>query len=203
MNKHYLRKFRIGIDQDGVMLDLLEGWLDWYNHIWDDNLTKEDITEWDISNFVKPGCGKRVFDILNRSSLYKTLKPIPNSESAIEQLSLMGHELFMVTSATHSQSPFNAKFDMCEKYFPCISYKKRMFVGDKSGFLGDILIDDGIHNLEGFTGMGILFDAPHNQSNNKFYRVKGWKEILELAQKDFQPLIDFYKESGSNVEKKC
>lgn len=52
-----------------------------------------------------------------------------------------------------------------------------MLCGNKNIIKADIMIDDGIHNLESFEGMKILFDAPHNRNENRFIRVMNWEEI--------------------------
>lgn len=49
---------------------------------------------------------------------------------------------------------------------------------------GDVLVDDGIHNLIGGDYRKILVDAPYNREfNEKEYgmvRVKIWKEIYDV-----------------------
>ena len=137
-----------------------------------------------------------MLDILNIHKFYRDLEPFPHSKEVVQFLADQGHDLFLVTNAMCCRNSFKSKFDSCEEHYPSIKSAKRMFVGDKSAFLGDILIDDGVHNLEVFDGIGILFDAPHNQKCNKFYRVKNWLEIKELAEKNFEPLIEFYNLGG-------
>ena len=69
------------------------------------------------------------------------------------------------------------KYDWLQKYFPFLSWKNFVFCGRKDMILADYLIDDHVKNLETFTGRGILYHAPHNLNNNKFTRVKNWKEV--------------------------
>ena len=49
---------------------------------------------------------------------------------------------------------------------------------------GDVLIDDGIHNLEGGDYVKILMTAPHNRNYdaeaNGMIRVHNWEEIEEI-----------------------
>ena len=51
---------------------------------------------------------------------------------------------------------------------------------------GDVLIDDGIHNLEGGDYAKILVTAPHNidydAEANGMIRVKDWDEILSAVE---------------------
>ena len=57
---------------------------------------------------------------------------------------------------------------------------------------GDVLIDDGIHNLEGGDYMKILFSAPHNRNydaeKNGMIRVRTWDEIVRIIDGMDQPL---------------
>jgi 5'(3')-deoxyribonucleotidase len=47
-----------------------------------------------------------------------------------------------------------------------------------------VLIDDGIHNLEGGSYRKILFTAPHNRSYdaeaNDMIRVHGWDDVVRI-----------------------
>ena len=49
---------------------------------------------------------------------------------------------------------------------------------------GDVLIDDGIHNLEGGNYRTILFTAPHNRfydaEANGMIRVHTWEEVVRI-----------------------
>ncbi|NES53370.1 5'-3'-deoxyribonucleotidase, partial [Escherichia coli] len=63
------------------------------------------------------------------------------------------------------------------EYFPFIPHSNVVLCGNKNIIKADIMIDDGIHNLESFEGMKILFDAPHNRNENRFIRVMNWEEI--------------------------
>ena len=49
---------------------------------------------------------------------------------------------------------------------------------------GDVLIDDGIHNLEGGAYKKIMFTAPHNRNYDAeahgMIRVDNWEEIVRI-----------------------
>ena len=49
---------------------------------------------------------------------------------------------------------------------------------------GDVLIDDGIHNLEGGAYKKILFTAPHNRHYDAeahgMTRVNNWEEAVRI-----------------------
>ncbi|MBO5639771.1 MAG: hypothetical protein J5916_07690 [Oscillospiraceae bacterium] len=52
---------------------------------------------------------------------------------------------------------------------------------------GDVLIDDGIHNLEGGAYIKILMTAPHNRNYdaeaNGMIRAHHWAEIEEIIRR--------------------
>ena len=54
---------------------------------------------------------------------------------------------------------------------------------DKGMVKGDILVDDGVHNLEAFSGRKVLMTAPHNQqydaTGNGMIRADNWHEVYK------------------------
>ena len=65
---------------------------------------------------------------------------------------------------------------------------KRVIICHHKDFLkGDILIDDGPHNMQGGEYRKILFSANHNldfdEASVNAVRVTGWDEVLEAVEK--------------------
>lgn len=56
-----------------------------------------------------------------------------------------------------------------------------IITANKQMIRGDVLIDDGVHNLEGGSYKKILMTAPHNRNYdaeaNGMIRVSNWTEI--------------------------
>ena len=51
------------------------------------------------------------------------------------------------------------------------------------------MIDDHVHNLATFKGVGLLFTAPHNINEKGYIRLNNWNEVklffeLELSKKE-------------------
>lgn len=69
------------------------------------------------------------------------------------------------------------------KYFPFLTWKNFIITSNKKLIAGDVLIDDGVHNLIGAPYKKILKTAPWNKDfdaeANEMIRVKDWKEIEE------------------------
>ena len=59
-----MTKLTVAVDVDDVCADLLTEWLYRYNLEYEDNLTVADVDRWDLSEQVKPECGKKIYNYL-------------------------------------------------------------------------------------------------------------------------------------------
>ena len=90
-----------------------------------------------------------------------------------------GHEIYVVT-ATHYKT-LRAKMErVLFRYFPFLDWSHVIITENKHLIRGDVLIDDGPHNLTGGTYRKILFEAGHNLSFDEksvgAVRVRSWEE---------------------------
>jgi 5'(3')-deoxyribonucleotidase len=166
-------------DLDRVSADLESKWLIEYNYLWNDNLTLKDWNSWDVSSFVKPECGKKVYDIIKRPGFYADLEPVKYSQYVIDKL--VKNDKFEVAFASASpKQAYTDKYEWVKKTYPTVNPDNILFVKNKALVNADILIDDGVHNLEVFKGIKILYDAPWNRNEDRFVRVKDWIDIYTL-----------------------
>lgn len=179
-----MKKKRIAIDVDWVMAKLLHKWLEYYNILFDEELTTEDILEWSIVDFVKPEAEEVMLNILNLPDFYRDLAIRSTAAESIKELDKY-YEILIVTDYFTKES-FKAKYDWLREHLPFIKRENLVFTGNKSLILADYLIDDGVHNLETFKGIGILYDAPYNRDETRFKRVHSWGEITDY-------FVDLYK----------
>lgn len=179
-----MKKKRIAIDVDWVMAKLLHKWLEYYNILFDEELTTEDILEWSIVDFVKPEAEEVMLNILNLPDFYRDLAIRSTAAESIKELDKY-YEILIVTDYFTKES-FKAKYDWLREHLPFIKRENLVFTGNKSLILADYLIDDGVHNLETFQGVGILYDAPYNREETRFKRVHSWGEITDY-------FVDLYK----------
>ena len=74
--------------------------------------------------------------------------------------------------------------DVLFRYFPFLSWSQVIITSRKQLIRGDVLIDDGIHNLEGGAYRKILVTAPYNRyydaEANGMIRVHNWDEIVRI-----------------------
>ena len=97
-----------------------------------------------------------------------------------------GHEVFIVT-ATPYESVTDKMTEVLFRYFPFLTWKQLIITSRKQLIRGDVLIDDGVHNLEGGDYVKILMTAPHNRNYdaeaNGMIRVQTWAEIEEVIRR--------------------
>lgn len=169
-----MKKKVIAIDIDDTVAYLLKSWIKAVNK--GENEDVKEVTNWDIASHFK--CGKKVYCYL-KHDLYRNLDVIEDSQEVIKELTIH-YEVYFVTSATEFIESLVAKVEWIKEHFPFIPMKNVVLCGDKSIIKADIMIDDGVHNLEKFDGIKLLFNAPHNQEEKRFKRVNNWREVREL-----------------------
>jgi 5'-nucleotidase len=167
---------KIGIDMDDVINNLVDVWLDCYNKDYLDNLSIEDIRGWDIDNYTK--IGHDIYKYLGDEKLFKSLDIKDDASTIIEEL-LRNNEVYIVTAnASYNKGVCDDKVNFVKKYLPFFPVKNIIFINNKSLMDLDILIDDGVHNLETFKGIKLLFDRPWNRDCDKFDRASDWIDVF-------------------------
>ena len=87
-------------------------------------------------------------------------------------------------TATPYESILEKMSEVLFRYFPFLSWDQVIITSRKQLIRGDVLIDDGIHNLEGGQYKKVLMTAPHNISFDAeahgMIRVRNWKEIEQV-----------------------
>lgn len=164
-------------DVDCTIADLMPEWIRLYNNDFSDNLCVEAITEWDMTKFVVPACGDKIYTYLTYGNLYDNVKPIKDSVEGVRHLR-RHHRVIFLTSGIYCVG----KFHWLEKhgFEPGRFGKDFIVANDKSLVHGDVLIDDGVHNVEAFTGACFLFDQPWNRNIHICQRVYSWNHIVEF-----------------------
>lgn len=178
-------------DIDGVVADLGTEWLRRYNADYDDQLDYyRDINGWDMAQFVKPECGKKIFEYLHLADLYDGVLPIEGALAGVQELRARGYRVVFATATNVNQAGnklrWLARHGFLELKYGSVSYDY-IEVYDKHLLRGFALIDDGAHNLRGFQGWRILYDTQHNrqETDSSFVRARGeWPGVVSL----FEPV---------------
>lgn len=167
---------RIGIDLDDTINNLVDFWIDRYNKDYSDNLKIDDVKTWDIADYTK--IGKSFYAYLD-SGIFKNLSIKDGAANIIEKLCEQ-HEVYIVTAnASYNKGVCDDKINFIKKFMPFFPIKNIIFIQNKSLLDLDILIDDGLHNFDGFKGRKIVFDRPWNRDYKEHHwRMTEWNEKL-------------------------
>jgi 5'-nucleotidase len=168
----------VAVDVDDTVADLLTAWLRRYNNDFHDWLRPEDITEWDITKFVKTDCGVSIYKYLEDPDIYNDVTPIEGAIQGVKLLRAAGHRVIFVTAGGEA-----SKFEWLLKYEFLDNRKDYVRCVDKSLIRADVLIDDGPHNLKDFIGERIMMLRPHNareRAEGKYWIACGWYEIPDM-----------------------
>ena len=192
---------RIIVDFDAVIVDLVEVWQRWheahcplrsaklhfaYESCCDIRQTPVyEVEKWAL-------CGNTIYGFFNRNP-YTEAQPIAGATLGIVQLTLQGHDVWIASSIPSGHPEhYGHKLGWIESYLGESWLPRFVAVGgDKSGVLGDILVDDAAHVIEAWPGPHkILVDRPWNQrvdiwaayrpsrSYRSYHRARDWDEIL-------------------------
>jgi len=154
---------------DGVVANLMEGWLRLYNQDHGTTLDTRDITQWDIHKIPKIAeQGVKIYDYLHRADLYDSVQPINGAQEGVQGLRELGHRVVFVT--TNVKGMTDPKWTWLEMwgFLP----KGRHNQDDLAVVADKLLIDTAIHiddkpaTIEDWVEKkhrrGILFEQPWN-----------------------------------------
>lgn len=178
--KPKVQSLTILVDMDDTITDLLGAWIGMLNRLYGTNVMPEDVRQWNIVESFPSLTKGQVFAPLMCDSLWNYVHPKEGAVETLKQFIIDGHRVFIVTTSTYET--LRAKMDVVLfHYFPFLSWENVIITGNKQMIKGDVLIDDGIHNLIGGDYVKILVDAPHNRwfnaEENGIIRVNSWAEI--------------------------
>jgi 5'-nucleotidase len=174
---------KIGIDLDTTLNNLEEVWLERYNKDYNDNLTPEDMIDWDVTKYVKPECGTKMFQYLWEPGFFRNLSIKPHAREVCEFLNQY-YDLYIVT-ACHPKAVLD-KWEWVQEHLPFMDYRHFIPLTDKSLIQMDYLIDDGPHNIEAFkNGVPIVIDMPYNRHlGYRYIRCRDWVDVLMFFAKE-------------------
>ena len=171
------------VDMDDTIEQLLKAWVKRANEKFGRNAALDDVTGWNVS-VAYPGLSREdVYGVTFEPGFWKSIEPMPGAAEALRHFMEEGHDVYIVTATEieHLEEKMNG---LLFRYFPFLSWKQVIVTSNKQMIRGDVLIDDGIHNLEGGDYRKILFTAPHNRDYdaeaNGMTRVSNWKEIVAI-----------------------
>jgi len=170
------------VDMDDVLEKLVEGWTQYNNNKFGTKIDPDEIDSWQMDLFF-PGFEDRVYDAEKDDALWDLVKPMPGAVENVKKIIDDGHEVYVVSATYHET--LKAKMEkVLFKYFPYLDWKHVILTHHKELVKGDVLIDDGPHNLVGDRPYRkVLFTANHNKRLDEksigAVRVNNWDEAYE------------------------
>lgn len=167
-------KPKIGVDLDCTLSKMMIEWLSRYNRDFGDNLSEEEILDWNITKFIKPEAKKSaIWEYLSSPEFFLNIEPEKGIKEGMKFLCSFA-DVYIVTAYVPESCLDKTKW--VKNNLPDFNQKNIVFCNNKSLMDLDFLIDDGNHNSEGFKGTFIIFDKPWNRRCKKI-RLRNWKEI--------------------------
>lgn len=187
-------KLTVGVDVDGVLADLHKEWIARYNRDFNDHLTSEDVTDWNIGDFVKPEALVKnangiapLFQYLQDPDLYEHVPEIPGARTGLEYIRYRDHDVVLVSSCVMNQTDQKMRWVVAHKMVkPMRGDTLLDFIGasSKHYIKVDALIDDRDKNVKETQGYRILFDSPWNWKtdvNDYDFRMLSWANVEETV----------------------
>lgn len=175
-----MKDLTILCDVDEVVADLLGEWIRRYNREYGDCLTPGDCTCWDMTQHVVPECGDKIYKFLGDPDIYDDVDPIPGAVEGVRALRAKGHRVVFVTSANPATMRGKVRWLENRDLLDGSPRPSDLIIAhDKSLIRGDVLIDDGLHNVLGSPNTTILFSRAHNLGTYHARRASGWDQVLD------------------------
>ena len=176
-----MTRLRILFDADDVAETLLEGWVKTLNERYGTTTSVEDVTDWDVSKAFPTLTKQQIYGVLQEDEVWAKLTPMPGAQEYLKRL----HD--------------RVKIERILELFPFLDANHIIIAHNKQMVMGDVLIDDGPHNLVNGPYFRILFDQPHNRGINEkkygMYRAVGWEQVYQLIHENlvFKPDDDVWR----------
>jgi len=190
----------IAFDCDDVLVDYVQGLVDFTNNVLGIKRVMEDMTEYSFDKFW--GCSieeaiSRV-DRFHRTQRFRELEPILGAIEGVRKLKSMGHDLVVISSRPDYtlRDTFNNLRKHYGNAFSRIYFSKNPYTGrgdkDKRDFCKELdvkmLVEDNlVYAIECAEVCDVLLLNTHwNQTNelpNRVKRVSSWEEIVDEIEK--------------------
>lgn len=173
---------KILFDADDVAENLVQDWIHILNKRYGTSVSLDDVTDWDISVAFPTLTKQQIYGVLQEDEVWANLTPMPGAQEYLKRLHDEGHELYMVTATDYRTC--RVKIERILELFPFLDAEHIVIAHHKQMVMGDVLIDDGPHNLIGGRYFRILFDRPNNRGfDEKKYgmrRAVGWEQVYKI-----------------------
>ncbi len=158
------------LDVDDVVALLRPEWYRRYNRDWEDNLTSERVTGWNLHEIVKPGCGLSIYSYLSDPDLYANVLPMPGAIAGVRKLRELGHDVLFATACTYGmvdqKAAWMIRWGFCESR-PGRLPADFVVCDQKHRLTGDVIVEDRAETIWTWVVQtrrrAILVEYPHNR----------------------------------------
>ncbi|HJV45967.1 MAG TPA: hypothetical protein VJ824_09635 [Bacillota bacterium] len=167
------------LDMDDVIVDQS---LTWVKRIYEKtgiHFNREEWTDWQLSNHLPSDIVHLIFEEINKEpGFFRYLPPKEGAIEGIRELSCY-YDIVFVSAGEHYA--YQDKYYWIEDNLPFLPKPNLILTHRKDLIIGDILVDDGPHNLlSSPVKTKIVFDGPWNKQLTQFPRVHRWEQLVEL-----------------------
>ena len=179
-----MKKYTVLIDCDDVMVDLIGTWCWWLNSVHGTKVCPEHISTWTMTDYFPELTNEEVYEPLKLGSFWHYVKPKPGAVEYIKKMIDDGMDVYVCT-ASYLETIADKFTMVIQRHFPFINWSNIILTSNKQMVRGDVLIDDGVHNLEGGLYHKVLMSAPHNEQYNAeangMVRANSWEEAYHAV----------------------
>jgi 5'(3')-deoxyribonucleotidase len=156
-----MTRLHIGLDMDGVKVQLLQRWLEDLRQIpgVPADLSVEDIVTWNMTKSPKLAhmTTSEILDILYRPFWYTGLDPIPGARENIEKIVAAGHRVTVITATVGLDPVKDAHVEECKRewlrrHMPALDGAEILFkhAHQKVDHVFDVIVEDHPDTLVGY-----------------------------------------------------
>lgn len=193
---------RILLDMDEIICQWISRIVAYYNEDHGTAFTIDDIQNWDVKTNFGPGSEGSIRSYMRYIELYRDLEPVEGAIPGMRKLIDAGHQVRIVSSVPKCAGiSYHGKLEWLRRSTPFFNLNHFIACHVKDEVMGDVLFDDGLHNIMPFVKTGrraVVLDRPWNRdvmpAANKYavtnselekyvYRVSHWNQFLSLIEK--------------------
>jgi len=178
---------RLIVDQDEILCRWVDRILEWYNEDYKTEFTRHDVKNyWDMENILGPQGKPFIRSCIRYPELYRDLNEVSGAVKGMMKLKDLGHDVIIATAVPHHGGfAYHGKLEWLRRNMPGFPLNNFVAIQRKDLLNGDLLLDDGPHNIEAWNKTGrtsVVFDAPWNKECKATHRVRNWEEFVNLVE---------------------
>jgi 5'(3')-deoxyribonucleotidase len=182
----------IVVDMDQIICQWLERTIEWYNEDKKTSYTREDIKSWNVTDNL-PHSKDFIRSVMRYPEMYRDLDPVEGALYGMRDLLAAGHDVVIATAVPKCAGiVYHGKLEWCRRMMPFFPLDNFIAIQRKDllAAWGDVLFDDGLHNIVPWAMKGkpaVILDCPWNidyvpAEGLPITRVKHWNEFLQYVE---------------------